>query len=62
MVGHAYEYANALTRLVEALVEDMTGTEVKMVDITLSGVRVEEEGPQEHRYITLEVITKGVNL
>jgi hypothetical protein len=57
-----YADANALTRLVEALLEDLTGEEIKMVNITLSGVRVNEEGPQEHRYITLELITKGTNL
>jgi hypothetical protein len=57
-----YRDASELARLVEALVKQMTGDEIKLVDIILSPVRVDEEGPQQCRYMTIEVITKGTNI
>jgi hypothetical protein len=57
-----YKDASELARLLEALLRQMTGEEVKLVDIILSPVRIDEEGPQECRYMTLEIITKGTTL
>jgi hypothetical protein len=57
-----YQDASQLARLVEALVKQLTGTEIKLVDVILSPVRIDEAGPQECRYMTLEVITKGTPL
>jgi hypothetical protein len=59
---NTYQDASRLARLVEALVKQMTGTEIKLVEVILSPVRVDEAGPQECRYMTLEVITKGTPL
>jgi hypothetical protein len=57
-----YSDANALSRLVEALLKGLTGVYIKQVSIALSAARVPEMGLQECRYITLEVITKGTEL
>jgi hypothetical protein len=57
-----YEDANALSRLLEALVKGMTGEHIKFVNVVLSPVRVAEESTQECRYMTLELITKGSTL
>jgi hypothetical protein len=57
-----YSDASDLARLLEALLKQMTGEEIKLVEIALSPVRVDEEGPQECRFMTIQVITKGVTL
>jgi hypothetical protein len=57
-----YQDASQLARLVEARVKQLTGTEIKLVEVILSPVRIDEAGPQECRYMTLEVITKGTPL
>jgi hypothetical protein len=57
-----YADASDLARITEALMKQLTGAEIKKVEIILSPVRVDEEGPQEHRYLTLEVTTKGTPL
>jgi hypothetical protein len=58
----SYADASDLARLLEALLKQMTGEEIKLVEIALSPVRVDEEGPQECRFMTIQVITKGVTL
>ena len=60
--ANTYAEASSLARLVEALTTDLTGPEIKLVNVVLSPVRVAEEGPQECRYLTLELITKGTDL
>lgn len=57
-----YADASDLARLVEALVRGMTGEAIKLVEINLSPVRVDEAGPQETRYMTIQCITKGTAL
>lgn len=57
-----YQDASELAQLVEALVKQLTGTEIKFVKITMAAVRVDEAGPQEARYMTFEVILKGTAL
>jgi hypothetical protein len=57
-----YSDASDLARLLEALLKQMTGEEIKLVEIALSPVRVDEEGPQECRFMTIQVITKGATL
>jgi N-acetyl-gamma-glutamylphosphate reductase len=57
-----YSDASSLARLIEALVKGMTGEAIKLVEINLSPVRVDEAGPQECRYITIQCITKGIAL
>jgi hypothetical protein len=57
-----YSDASDLARLVEALFRTMTGESIKMVTVSLSPIRLDEEGPQECRYMTLELITKAATL
>lgn len=57
-----YAEASDLARLLEALLKEMTGDEIKLVTIVLSPVRVAEESPAECRYLTIEVTTKGIEL
>lgn len=57
-----YADASDLARLLEALLKQMTGEEIKLVEIALAPVRVDEEGPQECRFMTIQVITKGITL
>lgn len=57
-----YSDASNLARLVEALVKGLTGEYIKLIDINLSPVRIDEAGPQECRYITIQCITKGTAL
>ena len=57
-----YEDASDLSRLVGALVRTLTGEYIKLVEVILSPVRVDEESQEEVRYMTLEVITKGTTL
>jgi hypothetical protein len=58
----SYSDASDLARLLEALLKQMTGEEIKFVNVALSPVRVDEEGPQECRFMTIQVITKGATL
>jgi hypothetical protein len=60
----ADDYADAsnLARLVEALSITMTGESIKLSQVVLSPIRIDEPGPQECRYMTLELITKGSTL
>jgi hypothetical protein len=57
-----YSQASDLARLIEALAITLTGNEIKLSRIMMSPVRVDEAGPQECRYLTLELITKGSTL
>lgn len=57
-----YSDASELARLVEALVRTLTSNEIKLIDVVLSPVRIDEAGAQEHRYMTLQIITKGTDL
>ena len=57
-----YAEASDLARLVEALVRTLTSAEIKLIDVVLSPVRIDEASEQEHRYMTLEIITKGTDL
>lgn len=57
-----YETANDLSRLVAALVRDITGPDIKKVRVVLHPVRIDEAGPEEHRYLTAEIVVKGADL
>jgi hypothetical protein len=60
--ANTYSDASDLARLIEALSITMTGESIKLSQVILSPVRVDEAGPQECRYMTLELITKGSTL
>jgi hypothetical protein len=57
-----YADASDLARLVEALSTTLTGEQIKLATVVLSPTRVDEAGPQECRYLTLELIVKGSTL
>jgi len=57
-----YAQASDLARLIEALAITLTGNEIKLSRIIMSPIRIDEAGPQECRYLTLELITKGSTL
>lgn len=57
-----YSDASDLARLIEALSVTLTGDKIKLSRVVLSPTRVNEAGPQEARYMTLELIVKGSNL
>jgi hypothetical protein len=57
-----YSDASNLIRLVEALSVTFTGEDIKSCTVNLSPIRIDEAGPQECRYMTLEIITKGKTL
>lgn len=58
----AYDVASDLSKLVEALMRSLTGEYIKLVEIILSPVRVDEMSEEEVRYMTLELVVKGSNL
>jgi hypothetical protein len=60
--ANTYADASDLARLVEAITVTMTGESIKLAQIVLSPIRLDEAGPQECRYMTLELITKGSTL
>jgi hypothetical protein len=57
-----YSDASELARLIEALSITLTGESIKLSQVVLSPIRIDEAGPQECRYMTLELITKGSTL
>jgi hypothetical protein len=57
-----YADASNLARLIEALSITLTSESIKLSQVILSPVRIDEAGPQECRYMTLELITKGSTL
>ena len=57
-----YADASNLARMVQALMRTTTGADIKQVTAILSPVRTDEEGPQEARYMTFEIITKAKTL
>ena len=60
--ANAYDVASDLSKLVEALMRSLTGDYIKLVEIILSPVRVDEMSEEEVRYMTLELVVKGSNL
>jgi hypothetical protein len=57
-----YSDASDLARLIEALSITLTGDQIKLSQVILSPIRIDEAGPQECRYMTLELTTKGSTL
>lgn len=57
-----YADASDLAHLIEALSVSLTGNEIKLSRVALSPTRVNEEGPQQSRYLVLELTIKGSSL
>jgi hypothetical protein len=60
--ANTYSDASDLARIISALAVTLTGEEIKASRVVLSPTRIDEAGPQECRYMTLELITKGSTL
>lgn len=58
----SYADASDLSYMVAGLVRTLTGEHIKLVEVILSPVRIDEESEEEVRYMTLEIITKGYDL
>lgn len=56
-----YATASSLALLVEALVRECTGADIKKAELRLGPVRTTEEGQQERRSLDVEVIVKGTD-
>jgi hypothetical protein len=58
----SYADASTLGLLVEALVRDCVGTEIKRAEVRLGPVRTNEDSEQERRSIDVGLIVKGTDL
>lgn len=57
-----YATANSLALLVEALVRDCTGAEIKKAEVRLGPVRIADESTLEKRYLDVNLVVKGTDL
>jgi len=57
-----YKTANDLVRLVEAIVRGLAGGEIKLVEISLSAVRVDNPAQEEQRFFTASIVTQSVEM
>jgi len=57
-----YKTANELARLVEALLRSLTGGQIKLVEISLSPVRVDNPAQEEQRFMTASIVTQAVEM
>lgn len=57
-----YKTANDLARLVEALLRGLAGGEIKLVEVNLSAVRVDNPAQEEQRFMTASIVTQSVEL
>lgn len=57
-----YATASALGLLVEALVRECTGSEIKRAEVRLGPVRTNEDGQQERRSLDVELVVKGTDI
>ena len=57
-----YSDASNIARLVEAWMRSYTFGDIKRVETTMSPVRVNNEGKEEQRYMTFELVVKASTL
>lgn len=57
-----YQTASDLARLVDALIRDATGEEIKQVTVRLGPVRTTEETDYERRSLDVELVVKATDL
>jgi hypothetical protein len=57
-----YATANTLSLLVEALIRDCVGQQIKRAEVRLGPVRVGEEADYEKRYLDVGLVVKGDDL
>lgn len=60
--ANTYADANALGLMVEALVRDCVGEEIKLAEVRLGPVRINEDSEQEHRSLDVALIVKATTL
>jgi len=57
-----YATANALGLLVDSLIRQATGPEIKRAEVRLGPVRTTEEGKQERRSLDVQLVVKGFEI
>ena len=57
-----YSDASSLALLVEALMRTFNWGDIKLVDTSMSPVRVNNDGKEEQRYMTFELVVKASDL
>ena len=57
-----YSDASSLALLVEALMRTFNWGDIKLVDTSMSPVRVNNDGKEEQRYMTFELVVKASTL
>jgi hypothetical protein len=57
-----YATANDLVRLVEAIVRGLAGGQIKLVEVDLSWVRVDNPAEEEQRFFQVSIVTQSLEL
>ena len=57
-----YSDASSLALLVEALMRTFNWGDIKLVNTSMSPVRVDNDGKEEQRYMTFEIVVKASTL
>lgn len=57
-----YADASSLALYVDAVIRTFNTGEIKLVETTLSPVRVDNDGAEEQRYMTFELVVKATDL
>jgi hypothetical protein len=60
--SNTYANASSLALIVESLMRSNVWGDIKFVETVLSPVRVDNDGPQEQRYMVFEVVVKASSL
>jgi hypothetical protein len=60
--ANTYANASGLALVVEALMRAMPWGDIKLVETITSPIRVDNEGPQEQRYMIFEVFVKASSM
>lgn len=55
----SYKDANELALIVEAALDSVKGDPIKRVEVALGPTRIANEGPQEQRSLSVDLIVKG---
>jgi hypothetical protein len=59
---NTYSDASTLSLLVDSIIRDGAGGAIKLVESQLSPVRIDNEGPQEQRYMTFRLVVKATDI
>lgn len=60
--ANTYYDASSLANIVEAVLRDSRTESIKLIETMLSPVRVANDGPQEQRYMTFQLVVKATDV